>query len=309
MTTLPPDLGYELVNPPLDFGEGFSFGRGTRVHVANASFSSPDITIQDQPEALGDGISFGRDYYRGRLITFDINIRTVPGGTPSAHDLYMAMEAAWFTEDTHVGASRLTPGEVSTLVMNRHGQSKIAVGRPRSIEPTTGRVNSGWIPVTASFQMRTHRFYSADWGQNDISIAPGGSGGIEFPLEFPLNTVGITAQEDIVEVGGNTETWMLSTIYGPISQPQIDVVGYYQITTDSTFSLGPFDYLDIDPRPWSRSILLNGTQNVAGRFTQDSRRISMQTLPPGTNQVVLRGTDPTGTARLVTRWRNAWTTW
>lgn len=306
---LPPNLGYELVNPPLDYGQGFKFGRGTKVHVASAQFSAPNVEAQDVPNPFSDGIAFGRDYFRGRIITFDINIRTTPADADSAYELYCAMESAWFTEDTHLGASRLTPGEVSELIMNRHGIPKVAIGRPRNIEPTTGRVDLGWIPVTASFQMSTHRFYSAEWSENSIGIVPATSGGLEFPLEFPLNTVSYTENDDVVEVGGNTETWMLSTIYGPISRPQIEVGGYYKITTDSTFSLGPSDRLEIDPRPWVRSIMLNGTQNVAGRFTQDSRRLSMQTLPPGINQVVLRGTDPTGTAYLRTRWRNAWTTW
>lgn len=309
MTILPPDLGYELVNPPLLYGSGFQFGRGTSVNVTLASFSSPEIDVGDQPNARADGISFGRDFYRGRTITFDINIKTPRGANPSAHDLYTHMEQSWFTEDTLIGASRLTPGEVSELVMNRHGTTKIAYGRPRRCEPTTGRVDRGWIPVTADFQMLTHKFYAAEWGNNDISIAPGGSGGIEFPMEFPLNTVGISAQDDIVVVGGNTETWMLSTIYGPITTPIIDVVGYYQIKTKPGFVLGPFDYLEIDPRPWSRKILKNGSINVAGQFTQDSRRLSMQTLPPGISQVVLRGTDGTGTAHLTTRWRDAYTTW
>lgn len=306
---LPPNLGYELVNPPLDYGSGFQFGRGTKVHVANAQFSSPDVEVQDQPNPFTDGVSLGRDYFRGRTITFDINIRTTSSDTLTAYQLYCHMEQSWFTEDTFVGASRLTPGEVSELVMNRHGEKKIAIGRPRSIEPTTGRVDGGWIPVTANFQMITHKFYSADWSENTIGIVPGTTGGLEFPLEFPLNTVTYSENEDVVEVGGNTETWMLSTIHGPISRPEIEVGGYYKITTDTSFALGPSDYLEIDPRPWSRKILMNGNINVAGRFTQDSRRISMQTLPPGINQVVLRGTDPTGLAYLTTRWRNAFTTW
>lgn len=310
MTILPPDLGYELINPPLDFGSGFQFGRGTRVHVAQATFGSPELEIQDQPNARMDGITFGRDFVRGRLISFDVNIRTIPEATPSAHELYSRMEAAWFTEDTHAEPSRLNPGVPSQLVMNRHGTTKIAYGRPRRIEPTTGRVNTGWIPVTCDFQMLTHKFYSSEWDSNVIYIAPGTvGGGFEFPLEFPMSNALTSEGEDVVVVGGNTDTWMLSHIQGPITAPVIDVVGYYQIKTSPDFTLGVYDYLDIDPRPWSRSIRMNGSVNVAGRFTQDSRRISMQTLPPGMNQVVLRGTDPTGTANLTTNWRNAWTTW
>lgn len=307
---LPPDLGYELVNPPNDLGAGFSFGRGTTVHVSHATFSSPEVETQDQPNARADGVAFGRDYFRGRLISFDINIRTKQPASVSAHDLYSRMEAAWFTEDNHVGPSRLTPGAISQLVMNRHGQTKIAYGRPRRIEPTTGRVDGGWIPVTCDFQMLSHKFYSAGFGSNTINIAPGSvGGGFEFPLEFPMSNTLVTEAEDIVIVGGNTDTWMMSYIHGPITAPVIDVVGYYKVETDPTFSLGVFDYLEIDPRPWARRISKNGNINVAGRFTQSSQRISMQTLPPGTHQIVLRGTDPTGTAYLSTSWQDAWTTW
>jgi len=307
---LPPDLGYELVNPPLDLGDGFSFGRGTKVLVTKASFGSPDVETQDLPNARDDGLAFGKDFLRGRLISFDINIRTSSTDTVSAHDLYSNMEAAWFTEDTQVGPSRLENGSVSQLVMNRHGQVKIAYGRPRRIEPTTGRVDSGWIPVTCDFQMSTHKFYDAEWGNNTINIAPGTvGGGFEFPLEFPASSTITSQGEDIVLVGGNTDTWMLSYIHGPIVAPIIDVVNYYQIKTAPDFVLGQYDYLEIDPRPWARKILMNGSVNVAGRFTQDSRRVSMQTLPPGTNQIVLRGRDVTGTAYLSTSWRNAWTTW
>lgn len=310
--TLPPDLGYELLNPPLQGGFGFRFGRGTFVHVALANFSSPERRTDIQPNARADGVLPGREYLGGRTISFDINIKVPPNRISeqgTAHDIYSRMEQAWFTEDTYLGASRLTPGEVSELVMNRHGVTKVAYGRPGNIEPTTGRVNSGWVPVTATFEMITHKFYESTWGQNEIGLVPAVSGGIEFPIDFPLATIGYSTTEDIVQVGGNTETWMLSTIYGPITTPIIDVVNYYTIETKAGFSLGANDYLEIDPRPWQRKILLNGTTPVRGKFTQNSRRISMQTLPPGNNQVVLRGTDPTGTARLVTRWRNAWTTW
>jgi hypothetical protein len=308
MTLLPPELGYELINPPLDRGEGFRFGRGTYAHVSLATFSTPERRTDRQVNARADGINVGREYFGGRTITFDINIK-VPPGQGSAHEIYTAMERAWFTEDTNLGATRITPGEVSELVMTRHGKTKVAYGRPANIEPTTGRVNSGWIPVTATFEMITHKFYEEQWYQNEIGLVPAVEGGIEFPLEFPLATVGYSTQEDIVQVGGNTETWMLNTIYGPITTPVIDVVNYYTISTKAGFSLSANDYLEIDPRPWKRTIRLNGTIPVRGKFTQASRRISMQSLPPGNHQVVLRGTDPTGTSRLVTRWRNAETTW
>jgi hypothetical protein len=206
-----------------------------------------------------------------------------------------------------VGPSRLQPGMVSELYIQDGETCYVTYGRPTNCQDTRGTRRQGWIPVTADFRTITHKFYEAEWQSNTITTAPDTNLGFTFPLTFPLETSTGFSEEDIVIVDGNTDTWMLSYVYGPILAPEIEVVGYYKIKTDSNFSLGPHDYLEIDPRPWNRRIMKNGTQNVAGRFTQDSRRPSVQTLPPGTHKIILKGTDATGTARLETRWRNAWT--
>ena len=307
----PPDLGYELVNPPLTPGSGFRFGRGTLVHVSNSEISSPDIRGDEVANPRADGLIMGRDYYGGMTIVFDINIKTrAPGDLGSAaKTLHRAMSAAWFTEDTTVGASRLVPGEVSELYLTDDDRTLVTYGRPRDYQPSRGRTRAGWIPVTASFRTITHKFYEAEWQHGSITSAPSTSTGLVPPFQFPLSTFSIQVLDDFLFVGGNTETWLLTKVYGPISQPKIEVTNYYTIETSSDFSLGSGEWLEIDPRPWVRKVMKNGTTPVAGKFTAKSRRLSMQTLPPGTHRVVLRGNDPTGTARLETSWRNAWSTW
>src|SRR4051812_1135597 len=116
---LPPDLGYELVNPPLLPGDGFRFGRGTYVHVAHSEISSPEVRTDDVASSRGDGLMMGRDYFGGLTITFDINIKTRSPGDleAAAKDLHRRMAQSWFTEDTGVGPSRMTPGEVSELYL------------------------------------------------------------------------------------------------------------------------------------------------------------------------------------------------
>lgn len=309
--TFPPDLGYELVNPPLAPGSGFRFGRGTLVHVTNSEISSPEIRTEDTSASRADGLLMGRDYFSGLTITFDINIKTRSPGDKgqAAKDLHRRMAAAWFTEDTFVGASRLTPGEVSELYLTDDDRTLITYGRPREYQPSRGRTRAGWIPVTASFRTITHKFYEAEWQHGSITTAPSTSTGLVPPFQFPLSTFSVQVLDDFLFVGGDTETWLLTKVYGPISAPKIEVTNYYTIETSSNFSLGAGEWLEIDPRPWSRKVMKNGTTPVAGKFTAKSRRISMQTLPPGTHRVVLKGIDPTGTARLETSWRNAWSTW
>ena len=307
----PPDLGYELVNPPLTPGSGFRFGRGTLVHVERSEFGSPDIRGDEANNPRADGIIFGREFFGGMNITFDINIKTrTPGDKgAAAKALHRAMSAAWFTEDTLVGASRLTPGEISELYITDDDRTLIVYGRPREYQPTRGRTRAGWIPVTASFRAISHKFYEAQWQHGSISSAPSTSTGLVPPFQFPLSTFAVQVLDDFVFVGGNTETWLLTKVFGPISAPKIEVTNYYTIETKSDFSLKSGEWLEIDPRPWVRKVMKNFTIPVAGKFTQKSRRLSMQTLPPGTHRVVLRGNDPTGTARLETSWRNAWSTW
>jgi hypothetical protein len=219
------------------------------------------------------------------------------------------MAQAWFTEDTGVGASRITPGEVSELYLTDDDRTLVTYGRPRDYQPTRGRTRAGWIPVTATFKTITHKFYEAEWQHGSITSAPSTSTGLVPPFIFPLNTFSIQVLDDFAVVDGNTETWLLTKIYGPISAPQVEVTNYYTIETSSDFSLGPHEWLEIDSRPWSRKVMKNGTIPCAGKFTAASRRVSMQTLPPGVHRIVLKGNDPTGTARLETSWRNAWSTW
>jgi hypothetical protein len=311
MTSFPPDLGYELVNPPNIPGSGFRFGRGTVVHVSGSEISSPTIRTDDVSVARADGLMMGREYYDGLTITFDINIKTRGLGDngTAAKALHRSMAQAWFTEDTGVGASRITPGEVSELYLTDDDRTLVTYGRPRTISLLVGvLVLVGFLLQLRSIRSRT----------NSMKLS-----GNTVPLPvlrqhllvwyrlfiFPLNTFSVQVLDDFAIVDGNTETWLLTKIYGPISAPKVEITNYYTIETSSDFSLGPNEWLEIDPRPWSRKVMKNGTTPCAGKFTAQSRRISMQTLPPGVHRIVLRGNDPTGTARLETSWRNAWSTW
>jgi hypothetical protein len=299
------NLQYELVNPPND--SGFRFGRETNIHVAVAEFGDPDMRINDEVNPFGDGIRMGRDYYAGRTITFDINITKKYPDARSTHQVLAEMMRAWTTADVVGAPSRLTSGNISLLRMYRHGVHKVVFGRPRRFTPVTGNVDLNWVPITCDFQTIDHLFYEENERSTNIQIVPPTVGGFVFPIEFPWSTVPITSQADVVQINGDAESWLTFTITGPIVNPTIEFVDYYSIKCNIT--LLPGETLVIDPRPWSRGVYKNGSQNVSGCFTADSRRLSGMTAPPGNHQIVLRGTDGTGTARLETRWRDTYTSW
>jgi hypothetical protein len=298
------NLQYELVNPPNEAEGGFKFGRGTNFHVERVEFGDPGIRTNDEVLTREDGERFGRDYIDGRTITFTINLLTY---NDNAALLYAQMERAWRTNDTGAGPSRQRAGVMSRLRMNRHGRPKFVYGRPRNIAATTGRVDQGWVPVTCTFKTESHRYYEDALKQNSITPVPPSSGGFTFPIIFPLTTVPMSTQADIVHVEGDEDSFLVNRIDGPIVNPLIEVVGYWFVQCNITLLTG--EYLEIDPRPWQRTVRKNGNIPMRGIFTPSSRRLSGQWLPPGVHQVVLKGTDPTGTARLTTSWHNTYTSW
>src|SRR5687767_5872901 len=120
MTTPEPlsELAYELqsVDPAYP---NFTFGRGTQYHIGPPDFGAIEPETGDIPQPRADGVRFGRDYYRGRLIAFEGNIwtaRTNPGDEVAAPILLEELAAAWSPE-----LLRSTPGRVTALRMRRSG--------------------------------------------------------------------------------------------------------------------------------------------------------------------------------------------
>lgn len=296
------NLEYELVNPPNE--AGVHFGRNTTYHVELVTFGDVSSRVNDESNPRADGTRMGRDFYNNRTITFDINIISKTG---QCHAMVSALQACWNTADVVGSPSRMYAGRLSTLRMFRHGVHKVVYGRPRRFTPVTGRVDLGWVPVTCDFVTIDHLFYEEHENVNLITISPPDIGGFIFPVEFPWGTVPISSQADIVQVLGDAESWLRFKITGPIVNPVVDFVGYWQVKTNLTLLNG--ETLTIDPRPWNRGVYKNNTGNAAGVFTADSRRLSGLTAPPGVHQIVLRGVDGTGTAQLETRWQNTYNTW
>ncbi|MYX26743.1 hypothetical protein GTY75_08680 [Streptomyces sp. SID8381] len=290
-------------------GASFTFGTWKSGYYLLEPFEikNADGETHDTPLPREDGVRLGQDFTAGATITFEIGVDTVDAGsTPLArHGANLAavsrMEQAW---DARAVRSRMaTPAVLSTT---QGGRSRCWYGRPRQFAPAASKLTrQGYTPVVASFSA-IHTGSFDDVEQNvRVDMAPPPHRGLKGPLKAPLAMVGpgsIRTPGEIV-VGGDRPTWPVITITGPISQPVCELVGRWKLQLNLALRQG--EKVTIDPRPWARTVL-KGSASVAGLITRSSPLLENLLLPPGRQDVVLRGTDATATAFMTVAWRDAY---
>jgi len=275
--------------------DGVVMGPGTDFNVSRFEIGSPDIRASDQPRAREDGDEFGRDYKGGRTVTFELNAL---GSDYGVLERLAVLEEAWDAE-----AVRVQPGAAAVLSYCRGGQTRRVYGRPRRFAPATDLDYLGNVPITCDFRTKDHRFYSDVEFAATVGIIPELVGGLVGPLVGPVIASGSGVGTTGIAVGGTAAAWLISRIDGPIENPTIELVDHWSATLNVT--LAADQWVVIDPSPWGRTVRRNDGANLAGAFTVGSRRLPGMRVPPGQQQVILRGTDPTGTSSLSLFWRSA----
>jgi hypothetical protein len=140
-----------------------------------------------------------------------------------------------------------------------------------------------------------------------VDLNPPPHRGLVGPLAEPLSMTGqgATTVPGEVVIGGKRPTWPVIRIYGPISNPACEVVGSWKAElTGLTLTAG--QYVTIDPRPWTRTVLRNSGGSAAGSLTRASPRLMDMLLPVGRHDFILRGTDATGLSYMTVSWRDAY---
>lgn len=281
---MPDDLSYVLTHPD---GTGYGFGMGTDVLVLDLEVGQADIVSNDASLPMQDGLRFGRDYRAGRVITFDMIV--LLGTGPDALDALARVETAWLADTV-----RATPGMVSALSLTRGGRTRRVYGRPRRFALAPERDRFGWLSAIADFQCVDHLFYSDAELVTTVGLSTPSVGGLVGPLIGPIDAE--SAGEGVLDVfvGGTVPGWPVIRISGPIVDPTIELTGHWSATLRTT--LASDQWVTIDTTPWNRAVRRHDGANLAGRFTASSQRVSHMRVPPGRQQFVLRGLDPTGTA-------------
>lgn len=239
------------------------------------------------------------------MISFEGNIYTArdhPSDPLAAPIQLETMQQAW-TPDL----LRSTPGRVTALRMQRSGRVRRVYGRPNRLSSTAGATKRGWIPFTADFRCVDHLFYDDVEFQEVIPFIPDSLGGLIGELIGDIIAAPAGIGSGLVTIKGTKPSWLVYRINGPIIDPEIEVVDRWKAKLKLTLAADQF--VVVDPTPWNRSVRRNTGANAGGSFTADSQRLSGMLLPPGPNQILLRGTDNTGTSSVTVYWRDTYSSY
>lgn len=253
------------------------------------------LETDDTGRPRGDGIAFGQDFERESTVKFDVITDGVDIDTARA--LKETFAAAWRGDRV-----RADPGSFAEL---EAFTGRIAFGRPRRFVANDRDMRrSGIVRIAAEFEMASALWYDREQVAG-VNYVPAVGGGIVAPIITPITTTASSDRSSGVQVGGTLPTWPVIRIWGPITDPSVQIAGLkFEVRTTLTGSQS----IVIDTRPWSRAITRNGAA-VAGMLSAYSTRLSEASLPPGSHEIVLRGISEQGTARAEVRWRNAYATY
>ena len=252
-----------------------------------------DVRANDVDRPRADGRGFGIDYAGGQTVSFDLMIR----GVTRLHtrELAESARALW-----RHPAVREEAGVTAELRMSYEGRTRSVFGRPRrwAADYSDASIN-GLVPVLADFACADDLFYGLEESATMTTAASGGSGWVT-PFVFPLTSTRASDHSQFVRITGDSATWPITTIRGPIGNPKVRIGDRLH---DLRLTLAYDDSVVIDTRPWVRSVTRNGV-SVAGALR--GTRLGAMSLTPGQHEVTITGVDPTGTASVTLAWRPAY---
>ena len=279
--------------------DGFRIGKGTDVIVSEFTPGGlPDRETNDRALYGADGRVFGKEVLGGRTIAlgFTVDLSDVF----AASEVYADLARVW-----NSAAIRAQDGAFVEMRVRRFAlPTVVCYGRPRKFDPANeALLDRGRVDVVADFDTIDPYFYRdvEDVEPVNVSIVPPETGGFAAPFPGPI-IVSTTAEGfGNFTVEGHEPTPLVARIYGPITNPVLDLVGGWQ--AQMNLSIEYDGWIDIDARPWVRSAIGSDGSERSGAFSSTSPPLSDLVLLPGPNELVLRGQDPTGTARATLTWQ------
>lgn len=298
------DFNFELL-PDVDADNGAVFGIHQNVSLDENGFvpGSTDWAAQDSENSQDGTTAFGRDRLLGPTWSWQLHVnRAAPD---EALESLRSFRSAW-----HWLHGRDTPGKVTALRYQLNGQQRRIYGRPRRFEaPPDNRILGGYVPVSVDFKCVDGFTY--DDTEKQVSLLLGmdledegvdTGGGFIFPVIFPAVTLPPTRKIEQLEVGGEVPTEPVIRFWGPVQDPGL-------VTDEWTLRLHDLwipegQYVDIDLRPWARTVLLNGTASVAGRLGR-RQRLNKVRFHPGRFEAKYVGWSPSMSTCDI-RWAPKW---
>ncbi|MEV7091148.1 phage tail protein [Streptomyces sp. NPDC093085] len=242
------------------------------------------LALTDRPERHG---AFDAPSYRGpRVITLE-GTAVAPGR--AAKEAAKDRLAAVLADGTALLPLVVTEPHASRRVLVRlSSETKITDRKAGAFEFS--------LAMTAPDPLR----YSARLNTRTCTL-PSSSGGLVFPLEFPLDFgPGSSGGRLVPENAGTAPTCPVWRISGPCVDPVItNTAGGADLSFGLTLQEG--DYLVVDTD--ARTVLLQGTASRRSTLLPGSDWFP---LPPGPTPVLFRARAYEPAARLTAEWRDAW---
>lgn len=103
-------------------------------------------------------------------------------------------------------------------------------------------------------------------------------------------------------VSGRRKTWPIIRVNGPVVNPEVYSEKW---SLKMTASIGEGHYIEVDTRPWKRTVTVDGSSYVPGAISPQTRLRDLF-LEPGAQSFNMRGTSATGTASATISWYPAY---
>lgn len=269
------------------------------VEVVSWNIGGREYRADDTDRPRTDGRWFGQDFATPGDVEIDLIIRAKGKTRQERFDNAMAIRneftAAWSGDKI-----RFTPGAVAELQI---AGTAIVEGRPRHVDWDDERATFGIIRGKAVFVRDLDQAFEPGemWQSVTVGLVPVQSGGLIAPLIAPLSTTRTSTRARPFEVVSDSPVWPIITVQGPLQSG-----GTVELTNGWTLALNTALAYDqkavFDTRPGKRTMKLNGkTMNL---LSPTGARLSQLSIPPGIQEVALRGKSLEGTASVRVQWRN-----
>lgn len=211
-------------------------------------------------------------------------------------EVWRELLAVWRADEV-----RSTPGALATLTSP---DGLTVYGLPVDIAPDQKNRLFGLDRASLDFECVDDLWYGPE-SETTIRLIPPTGGGLTFPAEAPFTfDSGPTERNGSVLVTGDVAVSPVFEIRGPITNPEIDVVGVGRLRFSTELAYD--QTLTVDTRHWAQWVKRDGAA-LPGVLMPSSAWLTDISLVPGAYTVMLRGYDPTGTATLTVRTAPAFT--
>lgn len=275
-------------------GVSFQFGKGTPFALTGFKRGTAGFRTEDRDRVRRDGRQMGRDLKEGPSHEISLAIlgegETRAEREADARRLSGELATAWNAE-----AVRSRTGALAEL---RIGE-RVARGRPREYTPDDDGLWDGTAEAVLKFDCVDDLWYGEPV-EMSVKFAPPVGGGLRFPARAPFRFGGVAAERQAaLVVEGERPAWPVFEVRGPVSDPEIDVVGVGRLLFRGVLAYDERLVVDTGAGWVKRGFIGSEALSAApGALSASGSRLSDFALSPGSYRVLLRGFSPSGLAEL-----------